>query len=141
MTAELKHEIRLKRYLWHRYKTSNFKNKDLNEQYKLKNKSVKGLVKSTIKAYEKKLAQDSKLNPKQIYTYINSKLKVKDNIKAIICDNNEISNDEQTIANQLNKFFSSVFTKENLNNIPECENFTDKKCPNPSFNEIDIESR
>ncbi|XP_065679813.1 uncharacterized protein LOC136094128 [Hydra vulgaris] len=135
MIKELKHEIRLKRNLWYRYKASHFKNLDLKEEYKLKNKLVKKLVKITIQKYENKIATESKKNPKQIYAYINSKLKAKDHIRAISIENNEISTDSQVIANQLNRFFNSVFINESLTNMPTCENITEKICPTPLLNE------
>ncbi|XP_065639658.1 uncharacterized protein LOC136072380 [Hydra vulgaris] len=126
MNKELKHEIRLKH---------------LKEEYKLKNKLVKKLVKITIQKYENKIATESKKNPKQVYAYINSKLKAKDHIRAISIENNEISTDSQVIANQLNRFFNSVFINESLTNMPTCENITEKICPTLLFNEKDIKKR
>nr|XP_047141305.1 uncharacterized protein LOC101237182 [Hydra vulgaris] len=78
--------------------------------------------------------KQSKKNPKQVYAYINSKLKAKDHIRAISIENNEISTDSQVIANQLNRFFNSVFINESLTNMPTCENITEKICPTPLFN-------
>nr|XP_047127784.1 uncharacterized protein LOC124808631 [Hydra vulgaris] len=85
--------------------------------------------------------KQSKKNPKQVYAYINSKLKAKDHIRAISIENNEISTDSQVIANQLNRFFNSVFINESLTNMPTCENITEKICPTPLFNEKDIKKR
>nr|XP_047135571.1 uncharacterized protein LOC124812703 [Hydra vulgaris] len=85
--------------------------------------------------------KQSKKNPKQVYAYINSKLKAKDHIRAISIENNEISTDSQVIANQLNRFFNSVFINKSLTNMPTCENITEKICPTPLFNEKDIKKR
>nr|XP_047138938.1 uncharacterized protein LOC124814888 [Hydra vulgaris] len=85
--------------------------------------------------------KQSKKNPKQVYAYINSKLKAKDYIRAISIENNEISTDSQVIANQLNRFFNLVFINESLTNMPTCENITEKICPTPLFNEKDIKKR
>nr|XP_047137520.1 uncharacterized protein LOC124814021 [Hydra vulgaris] len=85
--------------------------------------------------------KQSKKNPKQVYAYINSKLKAKDHIRAISIENNEISTDSQVIANQLNRFFNSVFINESLTNMPTCENIAEKIYPTPLFNEKDIKKR
>ncbi|XP_065658032.1 uncharacterized protein LOC136082549 [Hydra vulgaris] len=141
MNAQLKHEIKLKRNLWYCYKISDFKNKELNQKYKEKNERVKNLVKSSIIAYEKKIVVESKQNPKKIYAYINSKLTVKDHIRSLITDKNELSNDVQFIANYLNRFFCSVFTDENLKIISLFESVTNLICPIPLFNKTDIANR
>ncbi|XP_065660380.1 uncharacterized protein LOC136084190 [Hydra vulgaris] len=80
-------------------------------------------------------------NPKQVYAYINSKLKVKDHIKAISTGNNEISTDSKVIANQLNRFFNSAFINESQTNMPTCESITEKICPTPLFKKEGIKKR
>ncbi|XP_065677331.1 uncharacterized protein LOC136092732 [Hydra vulgaris] len=81
------------------------------------------------------------LDLKEEYKLKNNKLKAKDHIRAISIENNEISTDSQVIANQLNRFFNSVFINESLTNMPTCENITEKICPTPLFNEKDIKKR
>ena len=82
-------------------------------------------MKTSKKEYENKLAIDSKNNPKSVYAYINSKTKAKDSIKALYSnektnfENNGTTTDSYEMANILNDFFVSVFTKEDTNNIPK----------------------
>jgi hypothetical protein len=73
---------------------------------------------------------NAKHNPKMIYSYINSKTKAKDNIKAIKTVNGETSTNETVIAKTLNEYFNSVYTNESKQTLPTCSNKTDKDCPN-----------
>ena len=72
--------------------------------------------------YEKKVASDAKTNPKAFYAYTNSKLKVKEGIGDLIDENGEKKTSDNDKANILNQFFCSVFTIEQTDNIPTCEN-------------------
>ncbi len=72
--------------------------------------------------FETKLADNIKEDPKSFYAYVRSKSKarvkigpIKDNGGKIVSDNNEM-------ANIFNEYFSSVFTKENLQNMPVVDN-------------------
>jgi hypothetical protein len=73
-----------------------------------------------MKDYKKLIAKEAKRNPKAFHKYVNSKTKVRSGISEL--ETNEglsISDNEK--ADTLNKVFTSVFTKENLSNIPACE--------------------
>ena len=68
--------------------------------------------------YEESLANKIKSNPKAFWKYVNSKLKT-----TLPVDTLRTSDDGEAISNQekadtLNEYFSSVFTQEDLNNIP-----------------------
>ena len=79
------------------------------------------------------LAKNSKRNPKSVYSYLNSKTVLKDTIKALNNVDGSITTDGLEIANRLNDYFVSVFTKdESLDNVcfPEkCEHV----CQYPNF--------
>jgi len=63
--------------------------------------------------YEKSLANNIKTNSKTLYAYVRSKSKVKDSITGIKTKEGITLTDDQAICEELNNYFSSVFTREN----------------------------
>ncbi len=78
-------------------------------------------VRKAVRAYEKKVADESKANPKAFYKYVKSKTKVKHGIPDLVRDDDTATDDLQK-ANMLNSFYSSVFTQEDNNLIPMPDN-------------------
>ena len=77
-------------------------------------------TRQAMKQFEKQIAKEAKLNPKAFHKFINSKIKVKSGISELEYDGKlAVSDEEKTEA--LNTFFTGVFTKEDLNNIPDIE--------------------
>ena len=89
---------------------------------------VKKAVSKAKKDIEKKLAFEAKKNPKAFYKYINSKKSNKESVGPLKVNDTLVEND-QTIADNLNHFFSSVFTNEDLSNIPHLSNIKDDIVP------------
>ena len=69
--------------------------------------------------FEKKLAGDIKLNPKSFWKYVRSKTKVKTGISDLEKDDGTFAHTDIDKAEVLNNFFSSVFTREDISDIPE----------------------
>ncbi len=88
------------------------------ERYAKLRNQTKWEVRKAVRTYEKKIAEDSKNNPKAFYKYIKSKTKVRHGIPDLEM-NNEIASDDLQKANMLNNFYTSVFTHEDTNHIPE----------------------
>ena len=76
------------------------------------------LLKVIKREYEKKVANDSKENPKVFWKYVQNKLKVNTSIGALNKTDGSLALSDREKAETLNEFFSSVFTRENTNNIP-----------------------
>ncbi len=77
---------------------------------------------------------DSKNNPKAFFKYANSKLKTRSNIPNLDkSDGTKTTNDLEK-AEELNKFFSSMLTKENMNNFP----FFEDRSNGLTLQDIDI---
>ncbi|XP_065654833.1 uncharacterized protein LOC136081446 [Hydra vulgaris] len=126
MTKELLSLIRLKKSLWARNFSSKWKITSLVGKYRETRKFVKKLSHSSLKSFEIALAND-KRNPKRLFSYINSKRSVINQISSIrITSSSEsISSDKITIANSLNNQFQSVFSKEPSNdNLPRFDRRT-----------------
>ncbi|XP_065678462.1 uncharacterized protein LOC136093401 [Hydra vulgaris] len=92
-----------------------------------------------IKDFEYDLALNSKFNPKKVYSYINNKSKVKDNIRAVQLKNGSIETDLKVIANTLNGYFASVFNKSQTLSAPIIDIETQKICKNSDFNASVVE--
>ena len=145
MNMELKRICKRKRDLWFLCRNSNFRNNMLVSEYKQLNSAVKKMVKINIREFEQNLARNARTNPKLVYRYINSKTTTKESIKAIFVnvegDDKDAQADKQTttdgakIASELNKYFVSVFIKEDTVNIPKVGEKFNIECPNPSFTE------
>ena len=75
-------------------------------------------TKKAKKEHEKKIAQKSKENPKVFWKYINSQRKCKENIPALKGKDGKLYKDNYNKTCILNDFFSSVFTEEDVNNMP-----------------------
>ena len=59
-----------------------------------------------------------KTNPKGFYSYINERTIIGDNVEPLKTPTGQIVTNDNDMANTLNTYFSSVFTHEQLNNIP-----------------------
>ena len=57
-------------------------------------------------------------NPKSFWRYVNTSLKTRPDIDAIKCIDGSLASFDQEKAHLLNSYFSSVFTREDLSNIP-----------------------
>ena len=107
MTQELLQLLRIKNNLFHKNLITKWKHADL----VLKFKSIRAVAKKLIKRrkieFEMDLASDKK-NPKRLYSYINSKIKINTSIDSMYHDNFS-QNNHTDIANILNNQFQSVF--------------------------------
>ena len=69
------------------------------------------------KIFQRTLAKDAKRNPKDIFSYVNSKLKTKTGIADLDIETGKATTDSEK-AEALNEFFSDAFTEEDTSNIP-----------------------
>ena len=121
LTPDIKNAIRQKYRLWYFNNHSGWKNIEMVAKFKELRKQVKTMVKTAIKAYEFNLASKAKSNPKLVYSYINSKRTVRDNIRALTDKDGVTKEDGSDIVNILNDQFNSVFEKDN-GRVPNFEN-------------------
>ena len=118
--------IRKKRRLWNWYQTT----REYAELVSFKN--VQKLVNSTIRNakrnLERKLAKNVKKNPKAFYSYLNKQSKSRSSVGPLKHNDKTVS-DDPGMADVLNKFFASVFTKENVTTMPVPEQVFDGDAP------------
>ena len=90
---------------------------DLTRFVELRRKA-KRLIKQSKRSTEAYVANQSKTNPKEFYSFIRQKRVTTSNIGPISNGNGDFINDEEQICCILNTFFASVFTVEDLSDIP-----------------------
>lgn len=108
--------IRKKYHLYKRFTKSKLYY-DYQKYIEIRNKT-KQTIRKTIKEYERKVAKSSKINPKGFWKYINTKLKRVTGIANLTKNDKTLSKSDKEKAEILNDFFCSVFTKEDLTNVP-----------------------
>ena len=117
ISAEVRNLVREKKAAYRRYR------KNRTEENKCAYKDIRNRVKTCIKndkrLFEQKLAHDAKSNPKVFWSYVNSKRKLKQGICELERDDGTMAVEDQEKAEVLNTFFASVFTKENVTNVPQ----------------------
>ena len=102
---------------------------DYNKYAKCRNQS-KNECRKADKEYEQNIAKEAKTNPKLFYSYANGKMKVRDGIADLDTDDGDKVTTDKGKAEVLNEFFCSVFTNENTDNIPTCEERNPNCCVN-----------
>ena len=90
----------------------------LNDYIVARNK-VSMKIKQLKKDKENKIAKNIKHNPKAFYQYISSKMLKKEGVADLTKDDGELTASDTEKCEVLNDFFSSVFTTEDQDNIPD----------------------
>ena len=80
---------------------------------------LRALTRSLRQQFESQLAADIKVNPKAFWRYSKSRMKTRSGVDDLQDEDGTMKSEEQEKADILNRFFSSVFTTENMLLIPE----------------------
>jgi hypothetical protein len=131
--------IRKKRKLWKVYRETKEAKDYFN--YKAEEAKVKRDVWQAKKSFEKELACKIKTNPKAFYSYVRSKQKTKDVVGPLKGEDGVIRTEDKEIANTLNSYFSSVFTKENSSNPELLDSVTDSQIGNVTITEEIVKNK
>ena len=116
LSKEAFKKIRYKQNMWRVYKHTG-KDKDY-EVYKEALNAATNEVRKSKRDFEHKLAQNIKSDSKSFYAYVRSKQKVRDKVGPLE-DNAGIKITQGCLmAEELNKHFSSVFTREDTSSLP-----------------------
>ncbi len=91
------------------------------QAYQKTSNLVSKAVRKAKRDLEKKLAKHAKSNPKAFYQYMNSSTKTRSKVGPLKDNKNQLHTNDTEIVDILNTTFSSVFTAENLSNLPDPE--------------------
>ena len=117
MNREIKRAIALKRSSYETMKRT--ATEEARNMYFHNLRLCRNLIRTSKRNHEKRIARESKTNPKQFFTYIRAKKTVKSNVGPLTDDSGVITQDCKNMALILNKSFASVFTVETTASIPE----------------------
>jgi hypothetical protein len=119
MTREILRLIRRKRRKWKEVKNS--ASAEEMRQYKQLEKETTKKIRNAKRKMEKNLAYSEDKNNRKFARYIKSKTKSRTTIGPLITKEKKMLTEDKDMAEELNTFFASVFTKEDLHMIPEAE--------------------
>lgn len=108
---------RAKKKAWNNYIKSG-RNLFLYEVYKSKLRESVTCNNKAKEEFELKLANNIKQDCKSFYAYVRSKQRCKDKVGPLKDDLGNVINSDKVTADILNKYFSTVFTKEDKTTIP-----------------------
>ena len=91
-------------------------------EYVTARNAAKTETRKAVRDYEKEVAKLAKRNPKVFYKYVNSKLKARSVLPDLIAKGGTCVTSAIDKANMSNNFFRSVFTQEDLNQLPSAPN-------------------
>ena len=126
MTKNVMRIIRKKRRLWKGYAGKWGKHDyESFQAFKKVQQEVKKEVRNAKRNYERKLAKNRKKNSKSFYSYLKKKTSNRVSVGPLIddADDKKLVTDDCKMAEMLNTFFCSVFTREDLSLMPEAEHY------------------
>jgi hypothetical protein len=109
--------LQRKRYLFKLYKK--YRTKTNLNNYNAARNRVSYKIKQLKQDKESKIAKDIKLNPKAFYQYMASKMLKKEGVADLLKENGEFTTNDTEKCEVINKFFSTVFTIEDLDDVPD----------------------
>ena len=119
MTREILRLVRKKRRLWRTYKLTASRS-DM-EAYKKTEKETSKKIRNAKRKLERDLVRDVDKHNRKFTKYVKSKTKSKTTIGPLITKEKKILTEGKEMAEELNKFFASVFTIEDMQNLPDPE--------------------
>ena len=117
MTRHAFRKVKRKYSSWIRYLNTK-QGEDYLDYVRKRNESTHA-IKQARKDFEAAIAKDCRKNPKGVWNYMKSTQKVKTKIPNLKKSDGSYTTSDEEIAEVLNQQYFSVFTKENLNNIPD----------------------
>jgi hypothetical protein len=81
-------------------------------------RTVSKKIRTAKRQMEQKLAKDKTGNKKPFYNYIRKKTKTSENVGPLKNADGQLIKEPAEMAEELNRCFSDVFTRENVNNLP-----------------------
>ncbi|MES9971492.1 MAG: reverse transcriptase family protein, partial [Candidatus Thiodiazotropha sp.] len=120
MTADTLNSIRNKRHAWSQYRATK-RPADFERYKRIRNKTNED-IRNAKRNFEKKISKKAKKESKHFWKYVNSKVKSQSNVTNLQKSDSTLTSSDQEKAEVLNDYFSKVFTRENLDDMPDIAN-------------------
>ena len=144
MNKNIMRLVRRKKRLWRTYTSHHYYRGDYQswQAYKKVQDDVKKAVKMAKRKLERSLAKNAKKNRKAFYSYLKKKVSNKVSVGPLK-DGDELVSDDGRMAGILNSFFCSVFTQEDLDELPLPEQLYQGEEPliDVIFGETDVKKK
>ena len=116
MKSSVKKTVKKKYNLYKRYKrTQDYRDF---EEYKKQNNKTRQTVRKAQADYENQLMKEFKTKPKQFYSYVRDKQKVKVGVTQLEKEDGSRTESDRETADLLSEFFQSVYTSEPAGDVP-----------------------
>ena len=109
-------KVKKKHKAWKRYLCTK-DGRDYQKYARIRNK-CKHVMSKLVKDFEMQIAKDIKNNPKSFWKYANSKTKTRSGVPKLKKRDGSWAESDKDKADELNKYFSSVFTREDITSMP-----------------------
>jgi hypothetical protein len=137
MTREILQLVRKKRRFWRTYRSASSLQE--REAYMRVEKETSKKIRNAKRKLDKDLVSNADKNNQKFTKYMKSKTKSKTTIGPLITKEKTVLSENKEMADELNRFFSSVFTQEDLTSIPAAEQEPNMQRMEPvTVNEADI---
>jgi Reverse transcriptase (RNA-dependent DNA polymerase)/Endonuclease-reverse transcriptase len=124
LNCELRKLLTKKKNAWRKFRREG--GSENREAYDEVAKKLKKQIRNAKRNVEKKLAFGDDKNSRQFNNYIKSKTKMRAPVGPLKRSDGTIATDDAEMAAELNSFFASVFTKEDVSQIPVKQTETDQ---------------
>ena len=119
LSKETIRKIKYKQMMWKRYRQTGSE-----EDYSIYKEALNQAtaeIRNSKRSYEQKIAFIIKHDSKSFYAYVRSKQKVQDKVGPLEGSDGNIITEGFLMAENLNEYFSSVFTREDISILPVLE--------------------
>ena len=134
---EIRKSIKEKKKAWDRWKRT--KKEEDKERYKMAERKVKGEIRRRKNGLERKIARESKTNPKAFFSYVNRAKKTRGKIGPLKDEHGSIIIDPTAQAEFMNQYYATVFTR-NDDELPEKEDVTEERLEEIEISEEKVEA-
>src|SRR3981081_3032740 len=117
MRKGIKKDMLRRRKKWKRVQQS--KTFESEMEYKEIRNEVMSKIRQAKSFYEEMIAEKIKSDPRSFYSYVRKKSKVRARIGPLKSMEGLMVKEEDGMANMLSAYFASVFTKEDMDDLPE----------------------
>ena len=122
MTQNIMRMLRRKRRLWRAYSGEEYYRQDYRDYlaYQEVQREIRKEIKKAKRKLEKSLAKNARKDPKRFYSYLKSKTSNRVSVGPLMGEEGLVT-DNKEMAGILNAQYTSVFTSEDMTNLPDPE--------------------